>query len=233
MHMRKSLMGFRIFGILALLIAFAVMIDVVITMLNPRVVYSGFSLMWVLLLMFGFAVIGVFLISKSLCSRTEKLRFMKTVWYVSFGVYVFALLAVLFGNSVFVRHFGTVETVGIKERLYRINLIPLRSIGEYIAAVFKGEISRTSAVMNLFGNFIMFMPMAIFLPYLLRNTRISPAIALLVALVVIEIMQLLTGRGSMDIDDIILNLSGFCCVFLIRKISVVQRGEEKVKEYLL
>ena len=140
--------------------------------------------------MFGFAVIGVFLISKSLCSRTEKLRFMKIVWYVSFGVYVFALLAVLFGNSMFVRHFGTVETVGIKERLYRINLIPLRTIGEYIAAVFKGEISRTSAVMNLFGNFIMFMPMAIFLPYLLRNTRISPAIALLVALVVIEIMQL-------------------------------------------
>lgn len=229
---KKSLIGFRVFGILTLLIAFAVMLDVVITMLNPRVVYSGVSLIWALLLMFGFALTGVFLISKSLCSKTGKLCFMKVVWYASFGVYVFALLAVLFGNSVFVRHFGTGETVGIKERLYQINLIPLRMIGEYIVALFKGEISRTSAAMNLLGNFIMFMPMAVFLPHLLRNTRISFTIVLLIALVVIEIMQLLTGRGSLDVDDIILNFSGFCCVILIRKIPVVQRGEEKVKEYL-
>ncbi len=229
---KKSLIGFRVFGILALLIAFAVMLDVVITMLNPRVVYSGFSLIWALLLMFGFALTGVFLISKSLCSKTGKIRLMKTVWYASFGVYVFALLAVLFGNSVFVRNFSTTETVGIKERLYQINLIPLRMIGEYIVVLFKGEISRTSAAMNLLGNFIMFMPMAVFLPYLLRNTRISSTIVLLVALVVIEIMQLLTGRGSLDVDDIILNFSGFCCVILIRKIPVVQRGEERVKKYL-
>lgn len=230
--MRKSLMGFRVFGILALLIAFAVMLDVVITMLNPRVVYSGFSLIWALLLISGFAMIGVFLISKSLCSKTGKLRFMKTVWYVSFGVYVFALLAVLFGNSVFVRHFNFVETIGIKERLYRINLIPMRTIGEYIVALFKGEISRTSAAMNLLGNFIMFMPMAVFLPYLLRNTKMNPVIVLLIVLVVIEIAQLLTGRGSLDVDDIILNFLGFYSVYLIRKIPVVKRGEAKIKECL-
>ena len=218
-------------GVLALLVGFVIMLDLLTTILNPHVVYAGFSLLWVLLLMFSFSMIGVLLINRGINTKTGKLCFMKAVWYVLFVIYVITALTTLFSSSVFLRNNNLTGYASIKERVYQMNLIPTRTIVYYIIALFKNEIGRMSVAMNLLGNFVLFMPVAVFLPRSLHNSRINICVVIFVFLIVIEIMQFFTGRGNLDVDDVLLNFLGFYSVYLIRNIAVIQKMEDKAKLY--
>ncbi len=93
-----------------------------------------------------------------------------------------------------------------------INLIPFHSIRNEIYLL----IRRTNpyligyAVTNLFGNVLLFIPLGLFLPLCFRRMRrFGKTFATGVTLVLFaELLQLLTLRGSFDIDDIILNTLG-------------------------
>ena len=75
---------------------------------------------------------------------------------------------------------------------------------------------------QVIGNFIMLMPLGIFLPLLYK--RISNLFqVLLVSMLIsgfIELLQLITSFRSADVDDIFLNTLGACTGFLIYKIIV-------------
>jgi glycopeptide antibiotics resistance protein len=79
-------------------------------------------------------------------------------------------------------------------------------------------------IKNLFGNLIMFLPMGIYLPYYVKKiNKVSRfAVSMLIFLFVIEVIQLVTRRGSFDIDDFILNMVGALIGFGIWKTKVVQ-----------
>jgi glycopeptide antibiotics resistance protein len=71
----------------------------------------------------------------------------------------------------------------------------------------------------------MFLPMGIYLPYYIKklNKVGKFTLSMIILLFVIEATQLVTRRGSFDIDDFTLNIVGALVGFGIWKTKTVQR----------
>lgn len=80
------------------------------------------------------------------------------------------------------------------------------------------------------GNLFVFSPMGLLLPCLFKNLRRFSkfSITMIMILIAVEAMQLLTNTGSMDIDDIILNLAGALISFAVWKLDMVQQLLKKL-----
>lgn len=102
-----------------------------------------------------------------------------------------------------------------------LNLEPFRTLERYIRLL---DSSRPGlvrlAVVNLFGNVIMFIPLGFFLPrvfgWLGKFRRTLLAAAFIITLV--ELAQLLTLLGCCDIDDLLLNLLGTAMGYGLHKL---------------
>lgn len=114
----------------------------------------------------------------------------------------------------------------------RVNLVPFQTIRFYL---FSGRVPTAIAVRNLAGNILAFMPLGILIPLLRRNLSLGTTfLAGLGLSALIEVTQLITGLGSCDIDDIILNVLGTMSLtlilstldiieFLVKKITKIVR----------
>ena len=93
-----------------------------------------------------------------------------------------------------------------------INLEPLRTIRLFIRVLLydPSEYNIRLAIVNLFGNIALFVPLGYFLPRLWTALRKwwRTWLATLVIMSAVEVIQLLTLRGICDVDDLILNLLG-------------------------
>lgn len=80
-------------------------------------------------------------------------------------------------------------------------------------------------IKNLFGNLFMFLPAGIYLPYYIRKIKTLSVfiISMSILLVVIEVVQVVTRRGSFDIDNFILNIFGALIGFGIWKTKFNQK----------
>jgi len=105
------------------------------------------------------------------------------------------------------------------------NFVPFKTISTYITSMFDGSLNIAIPIKNLFGNLIMFLPKGIYLPYYIKmiNNVGGFTFSMIILLFVIEITQLVTRRGSFDIDDFILNIVGALIGFVIWKTKIVQR----------
>ena len=123
-------------------------------------------------------------------------------------LYAIVLFAALFGTSGFWRVSG-----GFRQ----YNLKPFETIRLYLKAHKNGSLNWTIIAANLIGNIVLFAPVGLALPYFIQlfRNKLCFLIGLLGGLCAIEYMQHITGRGSMDIDDVILNSIGAIAVFLI------------------
>ncbi len=90
-----------------------------------------------------------------------------------------------------------------------VNLIPFKTISNYMTALQNGNVSKSVVRNNLVGNFILFLPMGYFLPIVMekRNFFITESMVLVI-IALVEVLQLISGLGSFDVDDIILNFAG-------------------------
>ena len=93
-----------------------------------------------------------------------------------------------------------------------MNLVPFHTIGNYWQVVKRMEFTSLfyHCVINLAGNVLLFIPIGYFMPRLwpfLRNF-FSFLLACVMAVTLVELLQLVTLLGSLDIDDLILNLFG-------------------------
>ena len=75
------------------------------------------------------------------------------------------------------------------------------------------------AVINLAGNVVMFVPLGAFLPAIWLGCRKFLRLAVTSAglIILIEALQYITGLGSCDVDDVILNLPGIFIGYLVWK----------------
>jgi glycopeptide antibiotics resistance protein len=114
---------------------------------------------------------------------------------------------------------------------YAFNLIPFKTISEYIMAAIDGNI-RGHAIRNLIGNLFLLLPLGFYLPFLFKKATALRMYAVVVAafIVIIEVVQLITMSGSLDIDDFILNFTGAIIGFLICKYTPV-RALFKLRTY--
>ncbi|MGF7013285.1 VanZ family protein [Ornithinibacillus bavariensis] len=149
-------------------------------------------------------------------------KFIKIVFSISFVFYLLALVVLLFIDSR-----GSIWTnVSLLEYVkHSSNFVPFKTISTYMTALSDGSMNIDIPIKNLFGNFIMFLPMGIYLPYFIKKiNKISAfTISMILLLFVIEVIQVVTRRGSFDIDDFILNMVGALIGFGIWKTKVVQK----------
>ena len=99
-----------------------------------------------------------------------------------------------------------------------MNLVPFHTIGNYWKVVTRWEFNSLfrHCVINLGGNIFLFIPIGYFLPRLwpfLRNF-FSFLLTCTLTITLVELLQLVTLLGSLDIDDLILNLFGMILGYL-------------------
>jgi len=139
----------------------------------------------------------------------------KSVIYWLFAAYVLLMLWLLFGQRMGVTPPGTYWD----QIFSRINLIPMHTITEFWNNLHGG--GRSHAFINLAGNVVMFVPLGFFIPCVFRKAdsfRRSMLYALIM-IVCIEIIQLVTLLGSLDVDDLILNMIGVVIGYLIYRLA--------------
>lgn len=141
----------------------------------------------------------------------------------SSAVYVFVLHYMLF------RGFGRdAEMVMLSEDMRynymnSVNLVPFKTIVEYFKDLTVASM-RGNAIRNLCGNFLLLFPLGFCLPFFIKKMSklkiYIPITALFI--IIIEVMQLITMTGSLDIDDFILNFAGALMGFLVFKYTPVR-----------
>ena len=170
--------------------------------------------------------------NKKMISRRKRKIILSVIW-VLFIMYCLASIYVLFfgGSS---RDLLAERNIGYlsKEHFASFcNLSPFHSIQEYLVRFAEGTINTNIVVVNLLGNILWFAPLGLFIP-ILFGKRIrsfwSFLVTMIIILLLIEILQFLTMRGSFDIDDIILNLAGACIFYGLTRIPIVKKKIETI-----
>ncbi|MFC7365423.1 MULTISPECIES: VanZ family protein [Bhargavaea] len=146
----------------------------------------------------------------------------KIVINISFVCYLVALAVLLFLSS---RGFLWSGLTWMEYIRNSSNFVPFKTISTYVTRFFDGSMNRDIPIKNLFGNLLLFLPMGIYLPYYITkiNKIRDLAIAMSVILILIEVVQVVTRRGSFDIDDFILNMLGALMGFGIWKTKIIQK----------
>ena len=117
-----------------------------------------------------------------------------------------------------------------------MNLIPFHTIDNYWKVVLRWEFTPLffHSVINLGGNLFLFIPIGYFLPKLWKMLRgfFPFLLTCTMAIVLIELLQLVTLLGSLDIDDLILNTAGFLTGYgiylLVKKANRKSAGRESL-----
>ena len=163
-----------------------------------------------------FLYIGGGLFSKYLDNNKP----MKINLYIFFGLYLILLITLTLFDSLWLRNGFNFS--GFDNIQDRINLVPFKTIMNFVKE-FDSMYSTSQIMLNLFGNVCAFMPMALFLLLLFKrqNKAFQFVITLILMILGIEFLQLITGSGRFDIDDLILNLFGAVLVYLLFKIKSV------------
>ena len=137
------------------------------------------------------------------------------LWRFLFVLYVGLLLWLLFDRS-----FDWTEGISYRQQLRNnISLVPFHTIGNYWTVVRRQEYDYLffHCVINLAGNVVLFIPIGYFLPRLwVKMRRFFPFIfTCVLSVCLVEALQLFTLLGSMDIDDLILNLAGMLFGYMV------------------
>lgn len=141
---------------------------------------------------------------------------------VSFILYLFALVFILFLDS---RGYSWSDVSLWEYIKCSSNFVPFRTINLYIHSIRDGSLNLSIPLKNLGGNVILFLPMGIYLPLFIKrlNKIRIYVITMSLLLFFIEVTQVVTRRGSFDIDDLILNMLGAVIGVTIWNVMFVQR----------
>lgn len=109
---------------------------------------------------------------------------------------------------------------------YLYNILPFATIIEMFQ--YYSLFSKTLLI-NIVGNVIVFVPFGILLPTVLKRKRNFSFLFFIIGLTILEMTQLLLRRGSLDIDDFILNSIGFLIGYMmLRKYDKWLIGIKKI-----
>ena len=120
--------------------------------------------------------------------------------------------AIVMAYFLFFRHSIDVGGTYWENLSININIVPFYTIKQNLYLILKqsNPYLVPHAIINLLGNIIGFIPFGILLPLLLKRARTFKKFFFyaISGIVLIELIQLFTLRGSCDIDDLILNILG-------------------------
>ena len=168
-----------------------------------QISYKGelvFNTIFIILIAVSNKILGTYYVDKI----EEKNKIKKTTYIIALIIYTI----MIFNLTLFTRKIGEI----------RYNLIPLKTISDYIINIKKYNLREI--IINIFGNIFIFMPVQylIIKIFELKKSKIIILIDLII-LLSIELSQLITHTGIFDIDDIILNLSGMLITLILMKLN--------------
>lgn len=135
---------------------------------------------------------------------------------------VFKKDSVRYYKSYFARDY---KRYSVSKGWQKANKVPFRTINLYYKGYKKNN---TVATYNLLGNLLGFIPFGFLLPLAIPWFRkVIPILAAIIFLSVgFEIVQLYTGLGIFDVDDLILNCTGALAGFILFSIisMIVRTG---------
>lgn len=210
--MRKR--KYLVLGIIGYTIAILILLFYL--MMEFRVQMTEMARLGLMCVMASFMYVGGFCLSK----YYENNKPMKINLYVYFVLYLVLLITLTLFDSLWLRNgFNFQGFTNLEER---VNLMPFETIMTFIQK-FDSMYSTSQVMLNLFGNVCAFMPMAFFLPLLFKKQNKFRYFVITMVLMIlgIEFLQLVTGSGRFDVDDLILNLSGAVLAYLILKVRSV------------
>ncbi|MTI67990.1 MAG: VanZ family protein [Firmicutes bacterium] len=118
----------------------------------------------------------------------------KTIFLILIGYFILLSYWMLFG---FGRSVGSV---------YMYNLVPLSTIKHFLKF---NQLNIKVWAINLIGNIGIFIPFGFLIPMTKKSSFYKALGVFIIGLTFLEVTQLITKRGSFDIDDFILNSLGF------------------------
>ena len=111
--------------------------------------------------------------------------------------------------------------------LEMVNLVPFETIRRYLRLLdSRALVFIRLAVVNLFGNIFMFVPLGLLMPAAYPRTARWWKVLLITvgAVTAVEITQVLTLLGTCDIDDLLLNLLGAAMGYVLFLILHKNKG---------
>ncbi|MCG1010869.1 VanZ family protein [Salinicoccus sp. ID82-1] len=149
-------------------------------------------------------------------------QIVKFILGLSFILYLYILMDLMFirpENGMYAGH-SLLEYIQASS-----NFVPFRTIAENIHGIAGNGMDTGLAIRNLTGNLFMFLPMGIYLPFLIRKIDGASkfVVAMTIVLIILEVAQVLTRRGVIDIDDYILNMAGALMGYGIWKTKLLQK----------
>ncbi|MDO4963762.1 MAG: VanZ family protein, partial [bacterium] len=167
----------------------------------------------------------------------KKLKYNKRILKINLIIYLLLYTMLIFSLTLFDEIYGRQGLIIIRwnKSLFNyysnhyFNMIPFKTINLFIKGYAKNIVTLRSLFINVIGNFLIFMPYSIFLPLIFKNKKyFNYLIIMLIYIITIEFLQFITMSGSCDIDDLILNISGFSVIFLILKNNIVYKYINKI-----
>ena len=168
-----------------------------------QISYKGelvFNTIFIILIAVSNKILGTYYVDKI----EEKNKIKKTTYIIALIIYTI----MIFNLTLFTRKIGEI----------RYNLIPLKTISDYIINIKKYNLREI--IINIFGNIFIFMPVQYLIIKIFELKKSKTIILIdLIILLSIELSQLITHTGIFDIDDIILNLSGMLITLILMKLN--------------
>lgn len=143
------------------------------------------------------------------------------IYQKNIGAYIILYLILLISLTMFIKrawHFDFNNLTKFDSPYVRLQ--PFYSINNFL----RSDVSISTKFYQLFGNLIAFIPLSFLL--MVKDNKYKNIFKqlkiILVMIICIEFLQLVTGTGTLDIDDVILNSSGVIIfTFLITRFSII------------
>ena len=169
---------------------------VVFLLLSPVFIKLTFYLHPIVLAVVLFCMV-LLLFYIVLVFRKETIHLPYSLIKIVLTLYTFALLILLFFRP-------------NNQNYHSMNLVPFSTISYFLS----GKVNWLISFYNLAANIGLFIPYGIYLMMRNQGAKLKLIIFPVTAIALIEILQFLTHRGSMDVDDLILNFLGVVIGYL-------------------
>ncbi|MCR5262675.1 MAG: VanZ family protein [Clostridiales bacterium] len=107
---------------------------------------------------------------------------------------------------------------------YMYNMIPGRTIAEYITKIQNSGINTDTVILLLIKNLFLFIPFRFVIGDLIKDEKKSFFWAAFFS-AVLELIQMIAKIGVFDVDDIILNITGYLLGMILYKFVSQKRKE--------
>lgn len=180
-----------------------------------------------------FTTLSAFLLVFSVAEKDSKRKIMRGwLWYL-FVFYLLLMINLLFldGSRTGNGHFSSRFTMeAIENNFRRANLVPFATIRRYMDGFSRNPSLMGASGVNLIGNLLAFVPLAVMLP-LLAPRLSHPLITtgcILGIVVLVELCQAIFSVGMLDVDDVLLNTIGAAVFAFWGRIPAIQRFWKRI-----